>query len=85
MLAGRYRPDDGTIEVDGQSVVFASSKDAIKAGIGMVYQHFMLVESMTVAENVLLALLPASELLFPFLLLGQFFLALLVTELVPSH
>ncbi len=54
MLAGRYRPDDGSIEVDGQSVVFTSSKDAIRYGIGMVYQHFMLVESMTVAENVLL-------------------------------
>lgn len=54
MLAGRYRPDEGQIEVDGQPVQFLSSKDAIAAGIGMVYQHFMLVESMTVAENVLL-------------------------------
>ena len=54
MLAGRYRPDEGVIEVDGRPVRFAKSKDAIAAGIGMVYQHFMLVESMTVAENVLL-------------------------------
>ena len=54
MLAGRYKPDEGQIEVDGVPVTFASSKDAIRAGIGMVYQHFMLVESMTVAENVLL-------------------------------
>ncbi|QGY41088.1 ATP-binding cassette domain-containing protein [Pseudodesulfovibrio cashew] len=54
MLAGRYRPDEGTIEVDGNPVRFHSSKDAIAAGIGMVYQHFMLVDSMTVAENVLL-------------------------------
>lgn len=54
MLAGRYRPDEGTIVVDGEPVKFSSSRDAIKAGIGMVYQHFMLVESMTVAENVLL-------------------------------
>jgi len=54
MLAGRYRPDEGTIEVDGNPVKFSSSKDAITAGIGMVYQHFMLVDSMTVAENVLL-------------------------------
>lgn len=54
MLAGRYRPDDGTIEVDGAPVRFQSSADAIRAGIGMVYQHFMLVESMTVTENVLL-------------------------------
>lgn len=54
MLAGRYKPDSGTMEVDGVPVRFASSRDAIAAGIGMVYQHFMLVESMTVAENVLL-------------------------------
>ncbi len=54
MLAGRYQPDEGHIEVGGRKVVFASSKDALKAGIGMVYQHFMLVESMTVAQNVLL-------------------------------
>jgi simple sugar transport system ATP-binding protein len=54
MLAGRFRPDEGYIEVDGQRVDFSNSKDAIKAGVGMVYQHFMLVDSMTVAENVLL-------------------------------
>lgn len=54
MLAGRYRPDDGHIEVDGKPVKFTSSKDAIAAGIGMVYQHFMLVDCMTVTENVLL-------------------------------
>jgi simple sugar transport system ATP-binding protein len=54
MLAGRYQPDAGTIEVDGKPVKFASSKEAIAAGIGMVYQHFMLVDCMTVAENVLL-------------------------------
>lgn len=54
MLAGRYHPDEGTIEVDGNPMKFSSSKDAIAAGIGMVYQHFMLVDSMTVAENVLL-------------------------------
>ncbi|WP_027722484.1 ABC transporter ATP-binding protein [Maridesulfovibrio zosterae] len=54
MLAGRFRPDEGFIEVDGQRVDFSNSKDAIKAGVGMVYQHFMLVDTMTVAENVLL-------------------------------
>ncbi|WP_316900337.1 ABC transporter ATP-binding protein [Pseudodesulfovibrio indicus] len=54
MLAGRYKPDEGHIEIDGKPVRFNSSKDAIEAGIGMVYQHFMLVDSMTVAENVLL-------------------------------
>ncbi|SDL12192.1 simple sugar transport system ATP-binding protein [Maridesulfovibrio ferrireducens] len=54
MLAGRFKPDEGYIEVDGVRADFTSSKDAIKAGIGMVYQHFMLVDTMTVAENVLL-------------------------------
>lgn len=54
MLAGRYKPDEGHIEIEGKAVKFTSSKDAIEAGIGMVYQHFMLVDSMTVAENVLL-------------------------------
>ncbi len=54
MLAGRYVPDEGHIEVNGEPVKFTRSKDAIAAGIGMVYQHFMLVDSMTVAENVLL-------------------------------
>jgi simple sugar transport system ATP-binding protein len=54
MLAGRYRPDAGTIEVDGTPVAFSSAKDGLASGIGMVYQHFMLVETMTVAENVLL-------------------------------
>ncbi|WP_147821325.1 ABC transporter ATP-binding protein [Salidesulfovibrio onnuriiensis] len=54
MLAGRYKPDEGHIEIDGRVMDFSSSKEAIEAGIGMVYQHFMLVESMTVAQNVLL-------------------------------
>ena len=54
MLAGRFQPDEGWLEVDGERVRFTSSKDALNAGIGMVYQHFMLVETMTVAENVLL-------------------------------
>ncbi|GAB7022438.1 ABC transporter ATP-binding protein [Salidesulfovibrio brasiliensis] len=54
MLAGRYKPDEGFIEIGGKEVSFSNSKDALEAGIGMVYQHFMLVESMTVAENVLL-------------------------------
>ncbi|OGR34896.1 MAG: branched-chain amino acid ABC transporter ATP-binding protein [Desulfovibrionales bacterium GWA2_65_9] len=54
MLAGRFEPDAGHIEVAGKPVAFASSRQAIAAGIGMVYQHFMLVEDMSVAENVLL-------------------------------
>ncbi len=54
MLAGRFKPDEGSIQVAGKPVDFASPREAIAAGIGMVYQHFMLVENMTVAENVLL-------------------------------
>lgn len=54
ILAGRLQPDSGRIVVDGTPRCFASAKDAIEAGIGMVYQHFKLVESMTVAENVFL-------------------------------
>ncbi|MGI9252710.1 MAG: ABC transporter ATP-binding protein [Thermomicrobiales bacterium] len=54
ILAGLYRPDSGMVAIDGQQVRFKSPRDAIEHGIGMVYQHFMLVEPFTVAENVLL-------------------------------
>ncbi len=54
ILAGHYLPDSGEILIDGQPRSLRTTKDAIKAGIGMVYQHFMLVEAMTVAENVFL-------------------------------
>ena len=54
ILAGHYLPDAGEILIDGRHCHLRSTKDAIKAGIGMVYQHFMLVEAMTVAENVFL-------------------------------
>ncbi|HMM37121.1 MAG TPA: ABC transporter ATP-binding protein [Desulfovibrio sp.] len=54
MLAGRLAPDGGRIEVDGREVRFTSAREAIEAGIGMVYQNFMLVNAMTVTENVLL-------------------------------
>ncbi|WP_052014751.1 ABC transporter ATP-binding protein [Desulfovibrio sp. X2] len=55
VFAGRYRPDGGTIRVRGREARFASPRDAQDSGIGMVYQRFMLVESMSVAENVRLA------------------------------
>jgi simple sugar transport system ATP-binding protein len=54
ILAGLYRPDSGQVEIDGTPVRFRSPRDAIAHGIGMVYQHFMLVEPFTVAENVVL-------------------------------
>ena len=54
VLAGQLRPDSGRILIDGEPVNFTSTKAAIQAGIGMVYQHFMLVDAMTVTENVFL-------------------------------
>ncbi|MEZ4562661.1 MAG: ABC transporter ATP-binding protein [Thermomicrobiales bacterium] len=54
ILAGLYRPDDGYVEIDGQPVQFRSPRDAIAHGIGMVYQHFMLVDTFSVAENVVM-------------------------------
>jgi general nucleoside transport system ATP-binding protein len=56
ILAGLYRPDAGHIRIDGQPVTFHSPKDAIDHGVGMVYQHYRLVASQTVAENLLLGL-----------------------------
>jgi ABC-type uncharacterized transport system ATPase subunit len=54
ILTGLYRPDEGTITVDGQIVQLRSPKDALDRGIGMVHQHFTLVDTMTVAENFLI-------------------------------
>ena len=54
VLYGLYDADEGDIYVDGESRDFASPRDAIDAGIGMIHQHFMLVDSMTVAENIVL-------------------------------
>ena len=54
ILYGMLQPDSGQIEVNGEPVRFRSPSDAIKAGIGMVHQHFMLADNLTVAENVLL-------------------------------
>src|SRR5512140_487446 len=56
VLAGLYKQDAGAITVKGKPVVFSSPRDAINAGIGMVHQHFMLVPSQTVTENILLGL-----------------------------
>ena len=51
VLTGLYRPDEGELELYGAPVRFDGPRDAIAAGIGMVHQHFRLVEPMTVAEN----------------------------------
>jgi general nucleoside transport system ATP-binding protein len=56
VLAGLYRQDEGTVQVNGKEMKFNSPRDAIAAGIGMVHQHFMLVPSQSVTENVLLGM-----------------------------
>src|SRR6185295_10556293 len=56
VLAGVLRPDRGTILLDGAPRAFASPREARAAGIGMVHQHFTLVEPLTVAENLALNL-----------------------------
>jgi ABC-type uncharacterized transport system ATPase subunit len=56
VLAGMYQADAGTILVKGKEVDFSSPREAIKTGIGMVHQHFMLVPTQTVTENILLGL-----------------------------
>ena len=54
VVSGLAAPDSGEIEIDGEPAAFASPGDAIARGIGMVHQHFMLVPTLTVAENVVL-------------------------------
>lgn len=60
-LYGLYRPDEGEILIDGRPQVFHSPADAIRAGIGMIHQHFMLVPTLTVAQNVALGLRSSRE------------------------
>ncbi len=55
-LIGLYKPQSGEIRIHGKNVSFNSPKDAIAHGIGMVHQHFMLVENQTVTENILIGL-----------------------------
>ncbi|MCX5194830.1 ABC transporter ATP-binding protein [Streptomyces sp. NBC_00249] len=54
ILYGMQKPDEGTIAIDGEQVSFTSPGDAIARGIGMVHQHFMLADNLTVLENVVL-------------------------------
>ncbi len=56
VLAGLYRPDEGAIFIRGEKVQIDSPRDAMSLGIGMVHQNFMLVDTMTVAENIVLGL-----------------------------
>jgi simple sugar transport system ATP-binding protein len=54
ILAGIYRPDSGEITIAGKPAHFRTPADAITGGVGMVHQHFQLVSSMTVAENLMM-------------------------------
>jgi ABC-type branched-subunit amino acid transport system ATPase component len=54
VASGLLDPDEGEIVIDGRATAFASARDAIQSGIGMVHQHFMLVPTLTVVENVVL-------------------------------
>ena len=60
VLYGLYEPNEGEILLNGKPIQVKSPTDAIKHGIGMIHQHFMLVETLTVAENVALGL-PSSR------------------------
>src|SRR5918911_3637831 len=59
---GFYTADSGEIVVDGEPRQIQTPHDAIRLGIGMVHQHFMLVETMTVAENIVLGAEPGTAL-----------------------
>ncbi len=60
ILYGMQPPDEGTMSVNGSPVAFKSPKDAIADGIGMVHQHFMLADQLTVLENIVLGDEPSS-------------------------
>jgi general nucleoside transport system ATP-binding protein len=61
ILYGAQRPDEGRVVVNGTETHFKSPKDAIDAGIGMVFQHFMLADNLTVWENVVLGAEPGGR------------------------
>ena len=56
MLSGIYFPDEGEIHVNGKEVVIRSPKDSFELGIGMIHQHFKLINVLTAAENIILGL-----------------------------
>lgn len=60
MLSGIYFPDEGEILVDGKEVTIRSPKDSFALGIGMIHQHFKLINILTAAENIILGL-PGKE------------------------
>jgi simple sugar transport system ATP-binding protein len=61
VLYGMYQPDEGEVILDGRTIQIHSPTDSIRHGIGMIHQHFMLVDNLTVAENVALGLKSSRE------------------------
>jgi simple sugar transport system ATP-binding protein len=66
ILGGLQKPDAGKMEVNGRDVTGWNTSEAIAAGIGVVHQHFMLVSTLTVAENIVLGMEPRSGLRFDY-------------------
>ena len=66
ILYGMQAPDEGEILVDGEAIRFRTPREAIKAGIGMVHQHFMLADQLTVLENIVLGSEPRAGLAIDF-------------------
>ena len=66
ILGGLLTPDAGTMEVNGRDVTGWSTREAIAAGIGVVHQHFMLVPTLTVAENIVLGMEPVRGIRFDY-------------------
>ena len=62
VLCGLYKPTSGQIFIKGKEVHFSSPKDAIDIGIGMVHQHFMLIQPFTVTDNIILGIEPVKGL-----------------------
>src|SRR3954462_8103582 len=62
ILGGLMKPDAGGVEINGRDVTGWSTNDAIRAGIGIVHQHFMLVPTLTVSENLVLGCEPRTKL-----------------------
>ena len=56
MLSGIYKPDSGSIYINGQLVTINSPEDAIRLGIGMIYQHFKLVDALSATDNIILGI-----------------------------
>ncbi len=65
-LYGMVQPDEGSIKVNGEELKLKSPKDAIDLGIGMVHQHFMLADNLTVLENIVLGSEPTSRMQIDF-------------------